>query len=143
MVACVRGKSIMDWWIGNGGGWTLLSYGMDGKAPIDASVVPAEHLEWLDNLPLMFVDEHRVFVHAGVDPEVPLDEQNPEVLQCKIYRPGTSAATRTGMWSMGMSSSRMARSSWPAAPTWTPSLGAPAASSSECSTTTSLAARSS
>jgi serine/threonine protein phosphatase 1 len=94
MVACVRGKAIMDWWIGNGGGWTLLSYGLDGKAPIDASVVPAEHLEWLDDLPLMFVDEHRVFVHAGVDPEATLEEQHPEVLQWKIYRLGDERGHR-------------------------------------------------
>jgi serine/threonine protein phosphatase 1 len=48
-----------NWWIRNGGETTLKSY---------KDEVPSEHLHWIQNLPTTHVDEHRVFVHAGVDP---------------------------------------------------------------------------
>jgi light-regulated signal transduction histidine kinase (bacteriophytochrome) len=34
----------------------------------------------------MYVDEHRGFVHAGVDPNCSLDEQDAEIVMWKIYR---------------------------------------------------------
>jgi hypothetical protein len=34
---------------------------------------------------LMHVDTHRIFVHAGVDPKVALDEQDPDDVLWKIY----------------------------------------------------------
>jgi serine/threonine protein phosphatase 1 len=64
-----------SWWLQNGGGQTLLSYGHERQGPLNLSVVPDAHLDWIAGLPLMHVDRHRVFVHAGVDPSVPLDEQ--------------------------------------------------------------------
>src|SRR5262249_61456530 len=36
--------------------------------------------------PLMHVDRHRVYVHAGVDPDLPLAAQDPEQLLWKIYK---------------------------------------------------------
>jgi serine/threonine protein phosphatase 1 len=73
------------WWLRNGGGATLVSYGQRwGEAP-DPRVVPAAHLDWMENLPLMHVDRHRVFVHGGVDPALPLERQAPEVLAWKRY----------------------------------------------------------
>ena len=47
--------------------------------------VTDEHLKWIEQLPLMHVDEHRIFVHAGIDPNFPLDEQDPEKVIWKIY----------------------------------------------------------
>lgn len=58
-----------NWWVGNGGSTTLVSYG--GK-------VPPEHLDWVKALPTIYADKHRVFVHAGVDPTKPLEEQTDE-----------------------------------------------------------------
>ena len=43
-------------------------------------VVPEQHLHWIEKLPLMHVDRHRVYVHAGVDPDLPLAAQDPEQL---------------------------------------------------------------
>lgn len=58
-----------NWWTGNGGGTTLKSYRQE---------VPSNHIYWAKNLPTLHVDKHRVFVHAGVDPTRPLDDQTDE-----------------------------------------------------------------
>ncbi len=64
-----------NWWLQNGGGSTLVSYGHPNKGPVDLGYVLDTHLDWIENLPLMHVDDHRVFVHAGVDRNVPLEKQ--------------------------------------------------------------------
>ena len=46
------------------------------------------HLNWIANLTPMYVDQHRVFVHAGVDPEIPLDQQSERTLLWKRYHKG-------------------------------------------------------
>jgi serine/threonine protein phosphatase 1 len=73
------------WWLTNGGGTTLLSYGQHEGDEVDVTVVPDEHLRWIERLPLMHVDKHRIFVHAGVDPNFPLEGQDPEDVTWKIY----------------------------------------------------------
>jgi serine/threonine protein phosphatase 1 len=57
-------------WLRNGGDTTLVSYGVER-----ATDIPAEHLAWFASLPLAIADEKRFFVHAGVRPGVPLQEQ--------------------------------------------------------------------
>ena len=57
-------------WLDNGGDMTLQSYGLRRAAEL-----PAEHLEWLASLPLAVTEEKRLFVHAGILPGVPLQEQ--------------------------------------------------------------------
>jgi serine/threonine protein phosphatase 1 len=75
----------VDWWLTNGGGATLISYGQHLGDQADVTVVPAPHLDWVERLPLMYVDRHRVFVHAGIDANCPLDEQDAENVLWKIY----------------------------------------------------------
>ena len=75
----------VDWWLTNGGGATLISYGQQEGDQADVTIVPAPHLDWVEQLPLMYVDRHRVFVHAGIDPNCPLDEQDAENVLWKIY----------------------------------------------------------
>jgi serine/threonine protein phosphatase 1 len=75
----------VDWWLRNGGGATLLSYGQQEGDQADVTIVPALHLDWVEQLPLMYVDRHRVFVHAGIDPNCPLDQQDAEKMIWKIY----------------------------------------------------------
>lgn len=78
MSICLRNSDRLDWWIENGGDTTIASY-RDGGARIGA------HLEWVEALPLMHVDAHRVFVHAGVEPAIPLDRQPDKTLLWKRY----------------------------------------------------------
>jgi serine/threonine protein phosphatase 1 len=75
----------VDWWLRNGGGATLVSYGQRAGDQADVTIVPAPHLDWVERLPLMYVDRHRVFVHAGIDPNCPLDVQDAEGVIWKIY----------------------------------------------------------
>jgi serine/threonine protein phosphatase 1 len=58
-------------WLSQGGAATLNSYGV-GR-PRD---LPPRHVDWLRSLRLSFNDGQRFFVHAGVDPEKPLDAQD-------------------------------------------------------------------
>src|SRR6516162_1184804 len=64
---------------------SAISYGQQVGDQADVAVVPASHLDWVERLPLMYVDTHRVFVHAGIDPNCPLDEQDAEGVVWKIY----------------------------------------------------------
>jgi serine/threonine protein phosphatase 1 len=74
-----------DWWLTNGGGVTLTSYGQNEGDEADVTVIPDEHLRWIERLPSMHVDEHHIFVHAGVDPSFSLDEQDSQEVIWKIY----------------------------------------------------------
>lgn len=85
MVQVCRGQSPVKWWLGNGGGQTLVSYGHEYEVPVSTLCVPPAHLDWIHRLPLIHVDAHRVYVHAGVDPTIPLDEQTERTLLWKLY----------------------------------------------------------
>lgn len=74
-----------------GGKETVLSYGI-GRAEYDAldypelaarmeALVPAEHRAFLDGFEDMIISGDYAFVHAGVRPDVPLDEQKPSDLR--------------------------------------------------------------
>lgn len=88
MVTCCDAVGLIgSWWIPNGGARTLMSYGavMGDDVIESANLVPRNHLEWMKALPRMHIDEHRVFVHAGVDPFKPLDQQDDQELGWKLY----------------------------------------------------------
>jgi serine/threonine protein phosphatase 1 len=82
MVDALRDPSKMAAWIAKGGDAALASYGGDPAA------VPQTHIDWLDGLRLMHVDAHRLYVHAGVDPEIPPDRQGEATLLWKRYPKG-------------------------------------------------------
>jgi len=82
MLAALRDPAKMTAWMAKGGDVALASYGGD------PSGVPLAHIDWLDRLLLMHVDAHRVYVHAGVDPELPLGQQSEATLLCKRYPKG-------------------------------------------------------
>jgi serine/threonine protein phosphatase 1 len=84
MVEALRDPAKMASWMEKGGDTALASYGGD---PGD---VPQAHIAWLDQLLLMHVDTHRLYVHAGVDPEIPLDRQSEATLLWKRYPKGFS-----------------------------------------------------
>jgi serine/threonine protein phosphatase 1 len=85
MVETLRKPLHPNWWIENGGGQTLISYGHERSSNYTPEVVPEDHIVWLENLPLMHIDVHRIFVHAGVDRFKPLDQQDSQVLFWKLY----------------------------------------------------------
>ena len=58
-------------WLANGGAITLASYGL-GRA----NAIPPAHVDWFHSLPVATADQQRFFVHAGVRPGVPLQEQS-------------------------------------------------------------------
>jgi serine/threonine protein phosphatase 1 len=82
MVEALRDPSKMAAWVAKGGDAALASYGGD---PAD---VPEDHMAWLDRRQLMHVDAHRIYVHAGVDPDIALDQQDEATLLWKRYPKG-------------------------------------------------------
>lgn len=61
----------MGLWLMNGGDETMASYG---------GAIPLSHLVWMAELPSIIVERYRIFVHAGVDDTIPLDEQDDDIL---------------------------------------------------------------
>lgn len=86
MLEAIRRPDRVSGWLESGGGQTLVSYGHAPTGPVDVSVVPSSHRDWLAALPLIYADSHRVFVHACVDPSAPLDRQRAEIVQWRRYR---------------------------------------------------------
>jgi len=84
MLEALRDPSKLAAWMGKGGDTALASYGGDPAA------VPQSHIAWLEQLRLMHIDAHRLYVHAGVDPELPLDRQSEATLLWKRYPKGFS-----------------------------------------------------
>jgi serine/threonine protein phosphatase 1 len=62
-------------WLSNGGDATLRSYGVERAADI-----PVNHLAWFEGLPPATSDDKRFFVHAGIMPGIPLDQQRESVM---------------------------------------------------------------
>ena len=69
MLACAHGGDPSQW-LSNGGLQTLASYGITR-----AKDIPRAHLDWAATLPLTYDDGRRLFVHAGINPDLPLDAQ--------------------------------------------------------------------
>ncbi len=63
-------QDLMTWWA-NGGEQTLDSYGVNDPADI-----PADDLEWLKRLPLKHQECGRTYVHAGIRPGIPIEQQS-------------------------------------------------------------------
>lgn len=80
-----------DWWIGNGGGATLESYGHRKLKvarygqDVNLNVIPDEHYTWLTTLPLWYETEKQLFVHAGVTTNDPLEEISSQELLWMRY----------------------------------------------------------
>ena len=79
MVQGLRDPARLAFWVERGGDSALASY---GGSPAD---VPETHIAWLDQRPLMHVDTHRLYVHAGVDPDLSLEQQTETTLLWKRY----------------------------------------------------------
>jgi serine/threonine protein phosphatase 1 len=75
----------LRWWIGNGGGQTLQSYGYQNGEYLRPLKTPQAHLDWLAGLPLYHEDARRIFVHAGVPPHQTLADAKKSTLQWMLY----------------------------------------------------------
>ena len=68
----------------NGGNETLKSYGVEMVQEFSGFTllgeIPQEHIDFIQQTRLLYQVNKYIFVHAGVDPDVPLDKQNPYVL---------------------------------------------------------------
>ena len=71
-----------DVYLSNGGAAFFESYGIAPFGPISQILLefPPSHLDFIKGLELGVVLHNFVFVHAGIDPERGLDDQNPEDL---------------------------------------------------------------
>jgi serine/threonine protein phosphatase 1 len=67
----LAGRLPPDLWLTQGGAETLDSYGVSQVRDL-----PREHLAFIRGLRLSHDDGRRFFVHAGIDPEKPLDAQD-------------------------------------------------------------------
>ena len=73
---------------GMGGRATLASYGLERDFPEDSaslfaqarSLVPDSHREFLAALPFWHREDGMIFVHAGIRPGIPMDEQDEDDL---------------------------------------------------------------
>jgi Calcineurin-like phosphoesterase len=70
VLAAIDDSAAAEHWMMEGGVATLRSYGVKR-----AHALPREHIEWLNALRMSYDDGRRLFVHAGVNPEAPLDAQ--------------------------------------------------------------------
>lgn len=75
LIGAIRDAEVEDIWLANGGDATLASYGVPR-----ARDIPERHRAWIGERPLLYRDERRLYVHAGIMPGVPLQRQRAETL---------------------------------------------------------------
>ena len=82
MLECIKTDDRDVWWnwLSNGGDKTLEAFGVSkrfgGYNPRDLiEALGGKRIDWLRNLPLYHLDEPYLFVHAGIVPNRPLEEQ--------------------------------------------------------------------
>ena len=88
LLAVVLKNSAPHSWIQHGGAATLDSYGFDG----DLSVIPQEHIQFLNSFANSVETEKHFFVHANYDAALPLEQQLPRTLrwlslECHVPEP--------------------------------------------------------
>jgi len=71
-------------WLGMGGVATLASYG--GSSSMDVSVVPQEHIAFLESCLDSHETETHIFIHANYLPNVPMNEQPSLTLRWESLR---------------------------------------------------------
>ena len=90
LASFLNGQGDLGLWLYNGGDATLRSYGVDLQTIYgNASEIHAElmtrvsdrHLDFLNGLRPSHVEGDYLFVHAGIRPGVPLEDQDPEDLR--------------------------------------------------------------
>lgn len=92
MLRFLADTSVGPSWLGFGGRETLRSYGVDPPSPYASAAelqwaqralaerLPREHLDFLRRLEISHEEGDYLFVHAGVKPSIPLEQQRDEDL---------------------------------------------------------------
>ena len=84
----------LEYFLGVGGDFTLDSYGV-GR---DLSLIPSDHIGFLRGCLDFHETDTHIFVHAGYDPDLPMDEQPVGMLRWESLRnmtPGPHASGKT------------------------------------------------
>lgn len=82
------GSSDLKFWKKYGGYETLLSFGSD--------VVPRSYLTWMSKLRKYYYDGVRIFVHAGVKDNTPIEENPDSITQWIRYHDGAEISCPEG-----------------------------------------------
>lgn len=99
---CLRGNhedmmcnpdTMFGTWMANGGSATMESYKDPLTGEINAGMME-EHAAWFETLPTVYRDEHRVYVHAGVDESHSLEDQPEGITQWFRYPKGADIGYR-------------------------------------------------
>jgi serine/threonine protein phosphatase 1 len=85
MLQALSDRQKINRWRDNGGDQTLASYGHAPKGLFDPLIVPIKHQSWIRSRPLFYVDANRVYVHAGAEPDRPLEDQTADILTWLRY----------------------------------------------------------
>ncbi len=75
LLAAMTDDDVARHWLRYGGDRTLASFGV-----ARAEQIPKRYRQWLLSLPLWIEEANYVFVHAGVDPKLPLADQTEQTL---------------------------------------------------------------
>lgn len=68
----MKGGSELPAWLAQGGRQTIESYG--------GMPVPEQHIKLLEEAPLYVIEDNKLFVHAGINPALPIEEQDEHTL---------------------------------------------------------------
>jgi len=78
MMEARKGKSDFEYWLDNGGDTTMKSYGLPTHWE-SLSQIPKSHWYFLDSQCVDIAEtEDYIFVHGGLDPQVPIEDQSKE-----------------------------------------------------------------
>lgn len=96
LLASMRGEASVHLWLACGGSATMKSYG----AAAQFDDIPAAHIEFIENCKLFHVAGDYFFVHANYAPQLPLEEQDVEILLWRSLReftPGPHCSGKTAV----------------------------------------------
>jgi serine/threonine protein phosphatase 1 len=87
MLQAYSNRNCLIWWLNNGGGGTLQSYGYEKEGNLDYPLqIDPNHIAWIRHLPVFYEDKHRIFVHAGVPHDQLPQDTHRQTLQWMLHR---------------------------------------------------------
>jgi serine/threonine protein phosphatase 1 len=86
LLAALSYRDALEGWLKCGGAETVLSYGWKPGGPRRglAGLIPEQHWTFLAGCRPFYETPTHLFLHAGYEPELPLEEQKPEALRWRV-----------------------------------------------------------